>query len=111
MVADIPEPPIFKHRKSGDGGPFAVWLVWGALLGGGLVAGNLSITGAGDRSEFGRLGSSVGLVVAGWLLLSRWSWPPPMTPRAGAMFESRQNIPARLTGILPRAVFTRNVSS
>lgn len=40
-----------------------LWIIWAALLGGGLIADNLS-NQAG--SAFGRLGSSVVLVIAGW---------------------------------------------
>ncbi|QDU42735.1 YhhN-like protein [Symmachiella dynata] len=71
MVADIPEPTHSAHRKVGDGGPFVVWLVWGALLCGGLLAGNLPLDDASGWSEWGRLGSSVLLVVAAWLFFLR----------------------------------------
>jgi len=44
-----------------------LWLVWAVLLGGGLIADNLEMSSA---SSFGRLGSSVVLILAGWVWYS-----------------------------------------
>ena len=53
------------NETSNSVGTSLLWLLWALLLLGGLVAGNFD---SPSMSEYGRLGSSVVLVVAGW----RW---------------------------------------
>ena len=53
-----------SQKMAGTVATSVLWLVWAALLTGGLVADNL---GSSAGSSFGRLGSSVVLVVAGWV--------------------------------------------
>lgn len=54
-----------------------LWFVWAALLAGGLIADN-----AGNQagSAFGRLGSSVALIIAGWM------WATACRPTAAARY-------------------------
>ncbi len=54
----------------------ALWLLWAVLLAGGLIAAEV---GSAGSSEFGRLGSSVTLVAAGWA----WSITCRNSPAAG----------------------------
>ncbi len=67
MVSNNPSTATVGAAPPLGGASLVVWLVWAALLGGGLIAGNLPIDNPGSWSEYGRLGSSVVLVVAGWL--------------------------------------------
>lgn len=77
MTADAGNAARFEHAGAGPRrGLVAVWILWATLVAAAMVIGNVGAGHGSAAATAARMGSSVALVVAGWLAYAWWRNTP-----------------------------------